>query len=148
MSASMTVNEEVRRTSDVTKTCHRPAREPYPRLARQAASIGFDGSTWQRKAGNMLEKNGQTRAERTCKGPHSIHRSGHIPPQISMMIMTMCRVLPSPLTRRGALARVAPGAPSIICSQPPDGEVFPLALSRLELLRLPGQSRRTSAVLA
>lgn len=41
MSASMTVNEKAKKTSDVTKTCHRPARQPYPRLARQAASIGF-----------------------------------------------------------------------------------------------------------
>jgi hypothetical protein len=72
MSASMTVNEKAKKTSDVTKTYHRPARELYPRLVRQAASIDFDGSTWQRKARKMLEQDGQARAERTCKGSSDI----------------------------------------------------------------------------
>ena len=88
MSASMTVKEKTKKTSDVIKTCHRPAREPYPRLARQAASIGFDGSTWQREARKMPGKDRQARGENLQRVEryvgHSVCHSGHIQPQISM----------------------------------------------------------------
>jgi hypothetical protein len=72
MSTSMTVKEE----GEKDITCHhdlsyaRHGSRTLKSLAKPPASA-FDGSTWQREAGKMLEEE-QARTERTYKGSSPI----------------------------------------------------------------------------
>lgn len=79
MSASMTVKEKTTKTSDVTKTCHRPARKPYPRFARQATSIGFGGSMAER----CLRKTGKLGRREPAKGRAILGSTLHTTADIS-----------------------------------------------------------------